>query len=302
MVALAGCSEPMPLPCADNATCSGGVCIDGFCADADTTCASGFRYHESAGSLAGDCTAGAGSGTGNAGSDMFYALSTDGAPTAVDASAAHDDIKPQCAAAGGVDVMFDVSVPSGLTRLYVDTTQTDYDIVLAIYDGPCASTAKTEIACIASGANSCDSRTKQWSEILQPGAYCVVIDQPAPAAAHVATARAITGPPSIAGRIGANSASTCGHNEWYPASNCIVQDDIEDTSWFFMGCSGTWHVTAASAWIGDLEALTLGVPLACGDRVAGITYTQTKPGPWWLVAHQDSSQACGTLTATVTKN
>lgn len=304
MAALVGCGEPTALPCADNPTCSGGLCIDGFCADQDTACQSGYRYGDSAGDRAGDCTGGgAGSGSGNAGPDMIYTLTNDGAPTVVDASNAHDDVKPQCAGVGGVDVMFDVSVPSGLTRLYVDTSQTDYDVVLAIYDGPCASSAKTELACIASGAGSCDARTKQWSEILNPGAYCVVIDQPAAGASHVATARAIIGPPSIAGRIGANSATTCGHNDWYPSTGCIVQSDVEDTSWFFMGCSGTWKATAGMAWVGDLEVfLPLGEPYGCADRVTGITYPQTKPGPFWLVAHQDVSQSCGTLTATITKN
>src|SRR5262245_17530571 len=121
---LAGSCAPAPLPCTSDATCSGGVCADGFCAFADNSCLSGLRYHASAGQRAGDCTsasvsdAGTDSGSDGAnGPDPIYVLA---ATQDIDASAAMNDVTPPCADAGGVDVMFKL-VLTQQRRVYIDT-------------------------------------------------------------------------------------------------------------------------------------------------------------------------------------
>ncbi|HEY5948188.1 MAG TPA: hypothetical protein VIV40_21980 [Kofleriaceae bacterium] len=312
MVALAGCSEPTPLVCANNAACGGGICIAGACADPDGSCASGYRYHESAGALAGTCTGGQGSGGGSgsgngsgASVDPIYGLALGESGNLIDASDAKDEIQPSCAAVGGVDVMYEYTVPL-LSRLYLDTYGSTFDVVLAVYQGACGP-SMTALDCVATGARACDARTKQWSAIVQPGTYCIVVDQPAAAPARLANVRAMLAPPGPTGAIGANVASTCGHDEWGPSpANCVV-DDGSDASWFFMSCGGTWLAsTCSTSYPGDLEAVTIssasmGCEYGCdaANGIDGLHYTLSKPGPVWLVAHLSSTSACGTVSVTV---
>jgi hypothetical protein len=58
LLALPGCFQTLSFHCgADNARCgAGGMCVGGYCAFAAPACASGYRYDQSAGTLAGRCT------------------------------------------------------------------------------------------------------------------------------------------------------------------------------------------------------------------------------------------------------
>ncbi|HEY5925041.1 MAG TPA: hypothetical protein VIV11_25340 [Kofleriaceae bacterium] len=305
MAALAGCGQPTPLPCTGYGVgvCSAeGLCIAGWCAEPDMDCASGYRYHESAGSLGGDCTDGSGSGSGGSGqtfADDPHVLLPGDIPMTVDASQAADDVDPACAAPDGKDVMFDITVPIDLTRIYVDTHETNYPIVLAVYEGSCVSQTKKFIECVDAGLGSCDAKTKQWSKVLRPGPHCIVVDQPPGVlgSPNLAAVRAMFGPPVQPATAGVTSGSTCA-NDWGPSSTCISPDG-PDTGWFFMACSGNFTARIPTPWVGDLELRGGdGAPLACTDAGAGLAFSMTRPEPRWIVAHQDGG-SCGTVTITI---
>jgi hypothetical protein len=299
MVALAGCGEPTPLFCLDNATCSGGQCIDQFCADSDFTCASGFRFHESAGEKAGECT---NDGSGNGGSgetfdDTVTQLVPGEAGGSADASTAQDDITPSCAAnPTGRDVMFEITVPASYTRLYVDTFQTQFDVVLAVYEGSCASiTAAKELGCVASGIHACDQRTMQWSANVRAGVHCIVVDQAGTGVATTVRVRGMYGPSAQTAQLGATTTgTTCGHNAFIPSGACAVPNGPDET-WFFMACPGLYTAMTSAPWPGDIEARTETVQYDCEQADVGADINLTKPGPVWLIAHQ-ASGTCGTVS------
>ena len=54
-VALAGCVELGSFPCAEDAQCNAGACVEGFCAHPDDTCPSGQRWSGQAGGFAHQC-------------------------------------------------------------------------------------------------------------------------------------------------------------------------------------------------------------------------------------------------------
>jgi hypothetical protein len=300
----AGCGVPTPLVCASDVTCGAGACISGHCALPDDRCASGFRYHESAGVLGGECTDdGSGSDGGLGGSDIYLLRETN----VVDASAARDDVTPSCGVPGGLDVMFDVRIASS-QRLYIDTYGTDYAVVLAIYTGTCASlTAQSQdAACVAA---SCAAKTKQWSETLAPGDYCVVADEANPVgSANQLVVRSKLGPPSPLGTLFnetgmQNVGSTCAANQIQASCNI---DSAGEASWFFMTCGGT-QLAADTCddpdYVGYLTALGLSVgPLACTTGCAGPTMTATlaAPTPIWIVADDVASRPCSAVIVYVT--
>src|SRR5262249_903187 len=53
-LAAIGCRSSLTFRCSDDAQCSGGRCIDGYCALTNASCASGYRY-ERAGAMSGQC-------------------------------------------------------------------------------------------------------------------------------------------------------------------------------------------------------------------------------------------------------
>jgi hypothetical protein len=305
MAALAGCGEPTPLFCLDDSTCSGGVCIDKFCAQSDLACLSGYRYHESAGEKAGECTGegngGGGSGSSDGGTGVADPVQTlppgEGGAT-VNASEANDDIRPPCATnPTGRDVMFEITVVSGLTRLYVDTFLTSFDVVLAVYEGACASisSATNPLGCVnATSADACDTRTMMWSQNVRPGTHCIVVDQAGMGAAAAIHVRAIHGPPAITASVGVTSGTTCGHDAFDPGNLCTVPNGPDET-WFFKACSGTYNAATPVGWPGEIEARTETVKYDCDLGESGADFTFTKPGPVWLIAHQ-SAGACGALS------
>lgn len=298
----AGCGEPQALPCFDDGVCGGGQCVEGFCADHDSACASGLRYHESAGELAGECTFGGGSGGKGDGSGSATDIYVLGESNTVNAATARDDITPSCAAPGGKDVMFDVDVRTP-SRLYVDTYGTTYGVVLAVYDGTCAALTpgSLELACAYA---TCGPTTQQWSEILGPGAYCVVVDQLSaqePAGALVVRSR--LGLPSPLGNDAAdgnlqNIGTTCGPD--LVQASCNAQS-AGDASWFFMTCGQKtfWVDTCDDlAFEGYVTAFGLGrTALACTPGCSGpaMQLVLSTPSPFWVVADDIASVACGSV-------
>lgn len=307
---VASCGEPAALSCIDDRTCGTGVCVEGFCAMPDPQCASGLRYHDSAGALAGDCTSATGDGkgdgtdtddgndSGNTPADIYRLLEHN----SLDAASARDDIAPSCAAPGGKDVMFDVTVDA-TSRLYLDTYGTSYGVVLAIYAGRCATLTNggRELACIKT---SCGPSTQQWSDILAPGDYCVVVDQLNAAEQPGAlVVRSKLGLPSPFGDDTEltnllNVGSTCGPNRVQASCNAR---SAGDASWFFMTC-GQIRFTADSCddnyFRGYITALGLGnTPLACvpGCAPPYMDLAFTAPSPIWVVADDISSEPCGAV-------
>ena len=314
MAALAGCGQPEPLPCTGVGVgvCSAdGLCIDGFCADSDPTCGTGYRFDESAGSLAGTCAdpggSGSGNGNGDAGggetlSDPVIQLLESDLHKVVDATHAVNDIDTPCAAAGGVDVMFQIDVPSDFTRLYIDTDNTTFDSVLAVYAGTCQTApTKQPMDCISNThVWSCSAQTKRWSRNLAPGTHCIVIDQAIQNPTHaIASLNLMLGPPAVDAIVGTTVASTCGHDEWTPNPALCTAPDGPDATWFFMACSGNYRAKTQSSWPGDLETGTSVNPsMDCNTGAAGVYYDATKPAPMWIIAHQ-AAGACGQVSLTI---
>lgn len=301
MVLVVGCGEPTPLACFDDGVCGGGLCIEGFCADYDDACASGMRYHESAGGRAGECTGPVGNGGGGSGDSAIdvYVLAES---NAVDATNARDDIAPSCAARGGKDVMFDVDVRTP-SRLYVDTYGTTYGVVLAVYEGTCATLtpASLELSCTYA---TCGPTTQQWSDILGAGAYCVVVDQlSAEEPAGALVVRSKLGLPSPLGNDAVhtnlqNIGTTCGPD--LVQASCNAQS-AGDASWFFMTCGkATFWVDTCDdpGFEGFLTAFGLArTALACttGCNGPAMQVALPAPSPIWVVADDITSVACGSV-------
>ena len=298
---VAGCGQPTPLQCAGIATCgTAGVCVAGYCAEPDPTCTTGLRYHESAGELAGECTtggegSGSGGGGGSGSSEILKLLDSN----VVDASAARDDVQPSCGVPGGRDVMFDVTISSS-QRLYVDTFGTGYGVVLAIYAGTCASLtpASNDAFCVAT---SCSAYVKQWSELLAPGSYCVVVDESDPLdPATQLVVRSKLGPASprgiaSTGSVMLNTSTTCTANQLQATCNA---DSGGEASWFFMTCGGVNLVADTcddADYQGYITAFGLGpTALACVDgcTTETINVRLSAPSPVWVVADDIASVSC----------
>jgi hypothetical protein len=283
------------------------LCIDQYCAESDLACASGYRYHESAGERAGECTAGSwgsGGGGSDGGGEPFADPVTTVPPgelgVSVDASTAQHDVTPSCATnPTGRDVMFEITVPASLPRLYVDTYETQFDIVLAVYEGSCATiTPARELGCVNSTSpHACDSRTMQWAANVRAGVHCIVVDQAAagsPTSAHV---RGLYGPTAQTAELGTTSGTTCGHNAFTPAGACSVPNGPDET-WFFMGCQGLYTAMTDVSWPGEIEARTENVQYDCAQGEVGADFTLARPGPVWLIAHQ-AAGTCGTVSVDI---
>ena len=121
--------------CTDNAQCDpGGTCSGGFCAFADSGCASGLKYGDLAGSLSNTCVGGGGSGSGkDAGVD-----SSRDAKVFMDA---HVDSPPNqfCYGMSGLVQACFSAMPTGTVAL---TTAIDTDTY------PCATVLGTSPGCV----------------------------------------------------------------------------------------------------------------------------------------------------------
>ena len=295
------CGEPTPLPCSDDVTCGDGKCIGGFCAGTDLTCASGFRYYESAGSLAGQCT---GSGASLEPVDVAHELHEGENPiAAVDAK---DNVESPCAPVGARDVRFKLHLATE-RRLYLDTYKTSYPVMLAIYATSCDSLAAASLRYCNTGT-TCDPKTRQWSEILAPGDYCIVAEQAdlqqRPASLVV---RARLGVPVVAAAMPVDVASSCTSNEIAPTCN---SPSGAEGALFYMTCGGHYSLDACMTdtvdcqyFNGVLAVYGLSpLPLACASILPpqpAIDLLVTEPAPMWLVADSPAGAACHSLSITV---
>src|SRR5262249_50304408 len=90
----------------------------------------------------------------------------------LDLAAFGDDITTSCGSAGGHDAFFEVVIATR-SRLHVDTLDSDFHSVLAVFRGACAGRGEMQ-ACLA---NSFGTGFPQWSDVVDPDTYCVVVDQ-----------------------------------------------------------------------------------------------------------------------------
>jgi hypothetical protein len=292
VLGLAACGEPQPYACEGNLDCRlpgmQGVCTDfGFCAFADSSCASGLRYHESAGDLAGVCVGNeTGSPNGLVGDTAGNPLVLQPTQT-VDLSNANDDYTPSCGGRGGRDVFFQTQI-TARSRLYLDTKGSDFDAVLVISPGAC--TAMSGTSCVSGACPTFD----QWSDVVSPGTYCIVVDQQGAGdgGTHLVL-RSMVGPPADEVDFGMLSGDTCEASDWKGA---CTQGNTTDQTWFTMTCTDqpVTMTTCASSFSGELEAWGMGrTQLACGTGCDGLTFT-IPAGPAWLVA-SDPMIGCGTV-------
>lgn len=297
------CGEPTPLPCSDDVTCGDGKCIGGFCAGTDLACASGFRYFESAGSLAGQCT---GSGSPLDPIDVTHELHEGENPVA--AAEAKDNVESPCAPTGARDVRFKLHLDTQ-RRLYLDTYKTTYPVMLAVYGSSCDSLVAASLRYCDSGT-TCDANTKQWSEILVPGDYCIVAEQAdlqqRPASLVV---RARLGLPVVAAAMPVDLASSCTSNEVAPSCN---SPSGAEGALFYMTCGGHYSLDACMTdavdcpiFDGVLAVYSLSpLPLACAPiqpPAPALDLTVTEPAPMWLVADSRAGAVCHSLSVRVDK-
>ncbi len=121
LLALAACGDEQPFYCTTDVDCvadgKAGTCTsDSYCAFTDKTCASGLRYHESAGPLRNQCVGNNANGT-PAQPFPLEPMQT------FDLSTLHDNITPSCSIPGGRDAFFEITL-NDTGRLYIDTLGT----------------------------------------------------------------------------------------------------------------------------------------------------------------------------------
>jgi len=289
---LAACGEPAVFTCDIDSDCTlpgaHGVCTSfGFCAFGDQSCPSGFRYHESAGQLAGVCVGQEGM------TPMVVPGDTAGNPLqlqteqTIDISMANDDYTPKCGGPGGRDLFFEARI-SSRGRLYLDTFSSDFDAVLVVASGGCTSTSTTR-SCVAGACPSFN----QWSDIVLPGTYCVIVDRQGGGGSKLVL-RSMLGPAAPEVQVGTLSGDTCNADDW--RGGCGGAGWPDDT-WFTTTCvEQAVHLSGCqTGFTGDLQAWGLDeVPLGCSSACTGPTFT-IPPGPAWLVA-EDEPSSCGPVT------
>jgi hypothetical protein len=293
LAVLAGCGELSPYRCVDDAQCAGGACTsDGFCAFEDPFCPSGLSYDASAGELAGACVATSPTG------DTAERPRTLESFQMLDVADARDDNTPSCAASGhGRDVYFQTTIEE-VSRLYLDTLGSDFRVVLSVHRGTCAART-SQLTC---GTGSCNDRLHQWSEIVEPGTYCVIADRLDDAdPGTTLVVRSFTGDPAPLGRLGLNVANTCDEDRWF--GSCSLPD-APDATWFVMSCvPATISVstcTTAPGFYGDLQAYTLSETERACRLSCSAEIRLAEAGAAWIVAEDPDYGSCGPLQVEIT--
>lgn len=289
LLVVTSCGDVGPFFCDTDDVCGGGVCTnDGLCAVQDPSCASGLRYHPSAGDLADTCVAASPDG------DLPDNPLTLGGVQMVDVSGAGDELTPSCGSAGGRDIFFQTTL-TATARLYVDTFGTNFHVILAIHHGSCAALG-AEVACIA---DSCGAQLQQFTDVLAPGTYCVIADQVDGTGTSLVV-RSALGPPSLLGQLGNNAGNTCDDDAW--RASC--SPDAPDQTWFLMSCTPTTFVASTCSsdptFDGDLEGHTLASSeLVCAAGCPAIQIPLAEPGGVWLVAEASDAASCGPVSVDV---
>ena len=288
----AGCGDLPPFHCELDAQCAGGACTpEGLCAFEDPSCESGLSYDASAGELAGACVADAAGDT----AERPRALADF---QMLDVADARDDDTPSCAASGrGRDVFFQTTIDE-VSRLYIDTFGSDFRVVLSVHRGPC--TARTsELAC---GTASCSEHLHQWTDIVEPGTYCVIADRLDDGDPGTTLAvRSFAGDPAPLGALGVNEGDTCEDDLWEGTCSPI---DAPDTTWFVTSCvPATISASTCSidpSFDGDLQAYTLSETERACTSGCDAEIRLTEPGAAWIVAEAAGDVACGPMAVEIT--
>ncbi len=289
---IAGCGDLPLYHCARDTECAGGACTpDGFCAFEDPSCESGLSYDASAGELAGACVA----PTGDT-ADRPRALEDF---QRLDVSDARDDATPSCAPGGrGRDVFFETTIEE-VSRLYLDTFGSDFRVVLSVHRGTCAART-SELAC---GTASCSDHLHQWSDLVEPGTYCVIADRLDDAdPGTTLVVRSFAGDPAPLGRPGLNGGDTCEDDLWEATCG---PSDAPDTTWFVTSC-GPATISASTcssdpSFDGYLHAYTLSeLERACTGGCDGAEIPLTEPGAVWIVAEAFDDFECGPVAVEIT--
>jgi len=287
---LSACGTPAELVCESDEQCGDfGVCIDESCALPDDTCPFGLRFHESAGERANECVD-FGDGLpvgGDTPDDPLPLVATQ----TIDLKDKSDDYEPDCVGStGGKDVFFEITL-SDFGRLYVDTFGSDFHVALAVARGTCAS-AGFEFAC---GTGSCNPTFDQFSDVLDPGTYCVIADQfdGQQTGTHL-TVRSSVGPAADLAHDGTNFGDTCDADVW---KGSCAGDNLPEATWFFMTCDAVQVLgtTCASDPMFDGHLMAFGLDLAervcrppgCVGGVVDIA-----PGGTWVVLEASSGDTC----------
>jgi hypothetical protein len=297
-IALAGCGDVSAFQCNSDEECTDrdgvmGTCAEpGFCAFSDSTCMSGLRYDEvSAGSFAGQCVD---TGFGPLGDTGDHPRPLQPFQR-VDVTHAHDDYASSCNTEDDVDIYFEVTLDQQ-SRIYVDTFGTDFKVQLSVREGSCASLG-ADRGCFD---NVCSTLLQQYSDILNAGTYCIIMDRVAGEANTNLVVRSMIGPPADTGTIGANNGDTCTADDWTASCGGSA---LPDQTWFFMSCSATTYIVdPCNTFDGVFQGWILdGMEAACADGNTGIDVQLVEPGPAWIVAEAASVGTCGNVCATITQ-
>ncbi len=288
----AGCGDLPPFHCEQDAECAGGTCASGGrCASPDPACASGKSYDASAGPLAGACVPMPPAGDAADQPRPLQELQT------VDLAGARDDDAPSCAPGGrGRDVFFETKL-GGRRRLYLDTLGSDFRAVLSVHRGPCAART-AELAC---GTASCSEQLHQWSEVVEPGTYCVIADRLDDAdPGTTLVLRSFDGDPAPLGQLGVNAGNTCEDDLWAGCGR-----DGPDMTWFVTSCvPATISASICStgpSFDGTLQVYSLTWSEgACTESCSGAEQRLDEPGGAWIVAEAPDRSRCGQVSVEIT--
>ena len=307
----------------------------GYCAFPDPSCpaislGNGYRYDESAGPLAGGCVSeepgppppcpeieicGDGCALPNQ-SDTICPENDRPAGALkllpyfgyheISLAYSHDDMTPNCASPGGRDLFYEVDIPAsaGALRLYL-AIYTDFNSVLAVYSLPCAELvdrvsrgmSTSHRACIV-GAACPDpgyEGLRVWTDNLDPGSYCMVLDQQGPADAELSAGMAYVianfGPPAEQLPVPAQlTANTCtGENV---LGSCQGGAATTEQLYFLSVCPGTLSASTCAqspAFGGRLELFdAFGVLRLCtaGCDAGDPFSTAVTANGYWLAVEQ----------------
>lgn len=325
LVALsAGCGRVSPYYCDGDEECvignRNGVCtIYQFCAFDDVACGFDLRYHESAGPLAGICVGeepfppSGECGPEYCGDDIDGDCFDDPDPTCppgddpdepqplldwqwINLRYANNDYTPSCASPGGRDMFFETVIEQP-SLMFLDTWGTDFRAILVVRAGACADidTSEPEISCVE---YACSEYHQQWAGYLDPGTYCVIVDQydedEAAFGSWNLILRRSLGPPVSGGYPGDLYAETCSRDDWFGSCS----PGAPDASWMISTCTATTlrlstcdtqpeftgTVQAYSHWFEEL---------GCAAGCPGLDVELTEPGAVWLVAEAADAGSCG---------
>ena len=211
-----------------------------------------------------------------------------GGTFSVDLSAARDDnFAPStpsmdCAETGGRDVFYQFTLPAEEV-VYADTFGSNFDSVLRLYNGTCASLG----AIVTCSDDACTQVRSQIAEDLAAGTYCLVVDQFRGTVTTGAATLVFKRGGRAGARLPARSGSVTGTNVGKPAlyaASCEAETVIRGEGvHFFPSCPGNNSVSAETCTATTIDTvmyLRTGTAdtadVVCGDDNCGVRSKITK--------------------------